>query len=114
VTPTSSITRCFQISGGFGSGVRIDFKKSYTFELICLYTNAERVRECQQGLNRLLASNNRLLVSDVTPEIVLPEKFLHENVIKLLPTLDALLFAVDDTVEDGDPATQVGARMLRN
>ena len=72
-----------------------------------MYTNAERVRECQQGLNRLLASNNRLLVSDVTPEVVLPEKFLHKNVIKLLPTLDALLFAVDDTVEDGDASTQV-------
>jgi hypothetical protein len=48
--------------GGFGSGVRVDFKKSYLFELICLYTNSERVRERQQGLNRLLASNNRLLV----------------------------------------------------
>ena len=46
-------------------------------------------------------------MSDVTPEVVLPEKFLHENVIKLLPTLDALLFAVDDTVEDGDASTQV-------
>ncbi len=131
--------------GGFGSGVRIDFKKSFTFELICLYTNSERVRESQQGLNRLLAANNRLLVTDVTPpesvsirrqnvnvasesafhqqngendvenvendvqndvkddvskESVLPETFLHENVHKLLPTIDALLFAVDATLED--------------
>jgi hypothetical protein len=74
-----------------------------------LYTNSERVRECQQGLDRLLASNNRLLVSDVTPEVILPEKFLHESVVKLLPTLDALLFAVDDTVEDNsDTNNQVG------
>ena len=128
--------------GGFGSGVRIDFKKSFTFELICLYTNSERVRESQQGLNRLLAANNRLLVTDVTPpesvstrrqnvnvasesvlhlqnvendvendvqndvkddvskESVLPETFLHDNVHKLLPTIDALLFAVDATLED--------------
>jgi hypothetical protein len=89
-------------AGGFGSGVRIDFKKSYTFELICLYTNSERVRECQQGLNRLLASNNLLLVSDVTPETDLPEEFLHQNVHKLLPTLDALLFAVDATQDDAN------------
>jgi len=41
-------------------------------------------------------------VRDVTPEIVLPESFLHENVHKLLPTLDALLFAIDDTVEEND------------
>jgi hypothetical protein len=133
------------LQGGFGSGVRIDFKKSFTFELICLYTNSERVRESQQGLNRLLAANNRLLVTDVTPpesvstrrqnvnvaaesvfhlqnvendvqnvendvqndakddvtkESVLPETFLHENVHKLLPTIDALLFAVDATLED--------------
>lgn len=99
-------------TGGFGSGVRIDFKKSYTFELICLYTNSERVRECQQGLNRLLASNNRLLVSDVTPEVILPEKFLHENVHKLLPTLDALFFAIDNTVEeDNDFISQVGGQL---
>ena len=58
------------------------------------------MRESQQGLNRLLASNNLLLVSDVTPETDLPEEFLHQNVHKLLPTLDALLFAVDATQDD--------------
>ncbi len=39
-------------------------------------------------------------MSDVTPETDLPEEFLHQNVHKLLPTLDALLFAVDATQDD--------------
>ncbi len=37
---------------------------------------------------------------DVSKESVLPETFLHDNVHKLLPTIDALLFAVDATLED--------------
>jgi hypothetical protein len=43
-------------------------------------------------------------VSDVTPETELPEEFLHENVHKLLPTLDSILFAVDATQEENDDA----------
>ena len=49
------------LPGGFGSGVRIDFRKTYTFDLMCLYTNSARVRETQRGIDRLLAANNRLL-----------------------------------------------------
>ena len=49
-------------------------------------------------------------MSDVTPETELPEEFLHENVHKLLPTLDSILFAVDATQEDSEEA---GDQVLR-
>jgi hypothetical protein len=49
------------LPGGFGSGVRIDFKQLYTFDLMCLYSNSKKVRESHNGLERLLASHNRLL-----------------------------------------------------
>jgi hypothetical protein len=35
--------------------------------------------------------------------VVLPEEFLHENVHKLLPTLHAVVFAIDVTVDAADP-----------
>ena len=31
------------LPGGFGSGVRIDFRKMYKFDLMCLYTNSQQV-----------------------------------------------------------------------
>lgn len=104
------------LPGGFGSGVRIDFRKSFKFDLMCLYTNSSKVREyqkgvtrwvdevlklvdivyitvqCSESLFRLLAGNNRLLINDVTSDA---DVLLHDNVLKLLPTLDALAFAVD-------------------
>ena len=64
------------------------------------------MRENQKGVARLLAAHNRLLVKDAL--LSLEEEppsteaaaaagamVLHENVLKLLPTLDALVFAVD-------------------
>ena len=80
------------LPGGFGSGVRIDFRKTFIFDLICLYTNSSRVREYQRGVTRLLAGNNRMLVNDFNSDA---EVVLHENVLKLLPTMNVLAFAVD-------------------
>ncbi len=37
------------LPGGFGAGVRIDFRRMYKFDLMCLYTNSQRVREHQKG-----------------------------------------------------------------
>jgi len=95
------------LPGGFGSGVRIDFQKMYTFDLMCLYTNSSRVRSHHKGSERLIAgeTHNRLLSSDYDE---IEEKrheesekqWLHENVLKLLPTLNALIFAVDATESD--------------
>lgn len=40
------------LPGGFGSGVRIDFKSIYKFDLMCLYTNSIHVRESHRGVCR--------------------------------------------------------------
>ena len=97
------------IIGGFGSGVRIDFQKMYTFDLMCLYTNSSRVRSNHKGSERLMAgeTHNRLLKTDYDGldddhkmDKEGDKQWLHENVLKLLPTLDALIFAVDATEYD--------------
>ena len=88
--------------------MRIDFQKMYTFDLMCLYTNSSRVRSHHKGSERLIAgeTHNRLLSSDYN-EIEgkksneeSEKQWLHENVLKLLPTLNALIFAVDATETD--------------
>ena len=72
------------------------------------------MRENQRGVDRLLAANNRLLVRDAlawepseqTDEAngigTTTTTVLHENVLKLLPTLDALIFAVDSSEVGND------------
>ena len=85
--------------------MRIDFQKMYTFDLMCLYTNSARVRTNHKGLERLMAgeTHNRLLRTDYdeveggSMEHEGDKQWLHENVLKLLPTLNALIFAVDAT-----------------
>ena len=74
---------------------------------------------------RLLAANNRLLVRDAlawepseqTDEangIGTTTTVLHENVLKLLPTLDALIFAVDSSeVEDDSDGVTAAAAAAR-
>ena len=54
-------------AGGFGSGVRIEFKQSYIFDLLCLYTNCYKVRDTipTDGEHRLSSAFNRLLLRDV-------------------------------------------------
>ena len=75
---------------------------------MCLYTNSSRVRSHHKGSERLMAgeTHNRLLSSDYN-EIEAdesnekcPKQWLHDNVLKLLPTLNALIFAVDATERD--------------
>lgn len=53
------------LSNGIGSGVRIEFKKSIEFDLICLFTNA---KEWRGGRQRLLAFSNKLLRKDAVHE----------------------------------------------
>ena len=75
---------------------------------MCLYTNSSRVRSNHKGPERLIAgeAHNRLLRSDYDEfeEEHKKEKgekqWLHENVLKLLPTLNALIFAVDASESD--------------
>ena len=72
-------------SGGFGSAILIDFKKLFSFELTCLYSNSQRIREqhnLEQNSNtRLLASHNRLLAKDVNFSEKGP--WLSDNIIKV-------------------------------
>ena len=88
------------LPGGFGSGVRIDFRAMYTLDLMCLYTNSERIRESRRGLERLQAQHNRLLTADLPLDESKEDRYqcLHPSVLKLLPTLDALFFALDASV----------------
>lgn len=79
------------LPGGFGSGVRINFRKLQTFDLMCLYTNSARAREERDPAERLARGTNKLLSSDQNDD----EPKLHESVVRLLPTVHALLFAVD-------------------
>lgn len=82
-------------TGGFGSAIQIDFKKLYCFELMCLYSNFRKIREGQKGQNRLLASHNRLLAKDINVTDPSNGPWLHENILKIFPILDGLIFAID-------------------
>ena len=73
-----------------------------TFDLMCLYTNSARVREGQRGQERLRVGSNKLLVERNEEGGSSSGLRLHENVLKLLPTAQALLFAVDATDVLGD------------
>ncbi len=96
-------------TGGFGSGVRIDFRKLQTFDLICLYSNSARIRETLQGGDRLRAENNKLLSASANEGEEEDGFQLHDSVLKLLPTAQALIYAVDAT-ELSDAALAADAR----
>merc|ERR1719411_1693354 len=85
------------VPGGFGSGVRIEFKQISSFDLICLYINSKRVRSNLKGSSRFLKENNRLLIKDATEQT---DGVLHQHVLKLLYTLHGLIFVVCDQSED--------------
>jgi hypothetical protein len=88
------------LPGGFGSGVKIDMRKSRAFDLVCLYTNSAKVREGRAAATRLNAANNLLLVGDVVVGDAGGQQSspaLHPSVLRLLPTLDALVFSLDAT-----------------
>jgi len=76
-------------AGGLGSGVKMQMRRCRAFDLICLYTGSAKVRSFpRRADDRLLAINNRLLAEGDEVEL-LPQ------VLKLLPTLCALMFAID-------------------
>merc|ERR1719334_1406715 len=81
------------LPGGIGSGVRINYKHMYNFDLMCLYSNSESIRESvyrdRRGA-RLEPEINRMLVKDTDGKLV-----VQPSIVKLLPTIHALVFAVD-------------------
>jgi len=85
------------LPGGIGSGVRINYKHMYNFDLMCLYTNSESIRESiykNRSEARLEPDLNRMLVMDNTGKLA-----IQPSIVKLLPTIHALVFAVDTAVE---------------
>jgi len=85
------------LPGGIGSGVRINYKHMYNFDLMCLYTNSESISESiykNRSSARLDPDLNRMLVKDNTGNLA-----IQPSIVKLLPTIHALVFAVDTAVE---------------
>jgi len=85
------------LPGGIGSGVRINYKHMYNFDLMCLYSNSESIRESMYSNRtraRLEPEINRMLVKDNSTS----KLAIQPSIVKLLPTIHALVFAVDTYV----------------
>ena len=95
------------LPGGIGSGVRINYKHMYNFDLMCLYSNGERNREeifNERGYSaRLDPECNRILHQEVSGKIV-----IQPGISKLIPTVHALVFAIDITKKSDDGEDDLG------
>ena len=92
------------LPGGIGSGVRINYKHMYNFDLMCLYTNSEIIRErlyLGNRAGRLDPDLNRMIVKSGC------SLQLQPSILKLLPTLHCLLFAVDTAMGEGEKLKEV-------
>eukprot|EP00092_Neocalanus_flemingeri_P003698 GFUD01003974.1.p1 GENE.GFUD01003974.1~~GFUD01003974.1.p1 ORF type:complete len:410 (+),score=127.13 GFUD01003974.1:104-1231(+) len=92
------------LPGGIGSGVRINYKHMYNFDLMCLYSNSESIRESvylHRSTGRLDPELNRMLVKDSSGKLV-----IQPYIVKLLPTLHALVFAVDTAVDSREKVAE--------
>ncbi|XP_023334215.1 F-box only protein 4 [Eurytemora carolleeae] len=85
------------LQGGVGSGVRINYKHMYNFDLMCLYTNRQNERLSNKGETRLNPVSNITIIKDSSGNLT-----LRPEIVKLLPTLHALVFALDVTLEEED------------
>jgi len=89
------------LPGGIGSGVRINYKHMYNFDLMCLYSNSESIRERvyrdRRGA-RLEPEINRMLIRDNNNG----KLAIQPSIVKLLPTIHALVFAIDTYVSSMD------------
>ena len=89
------------LPGGIGSGVRINYKHMYNFDLMCLYTNSARLREDNVPLRgyeaRLDPNWNKIIALDSLNNGKL---VLQPGISKLIPTIHALVYALDCTVKE--------------
>ena len=73
---------------GIGSGVRINYKHMYNFDLMCLYSNSETIRNrvlSDRGYSaRLDPGLNKILSLDLSGKLV-----LQPGIDKLIPTVHA-------------------------
>ena len=67
-------------------------------------------------MNRLMAHHNKLLTKDALEFTLAEEPMLHQSVLKLLPTLHGLLYAIDiqDLVNAGDDKIEKEYQFLRS
>eukprot|EP00092_Neocalanus_flemingeri_P015143 GFUD01016360.1.p1 GENE.GFUD01016360.1~~GFUD01016360.1.p1 ORF type:complete len:399 (+),score=135.04 GFUD01016360.1:105-1199(+) len=92
------------LPGGIGSGVRINYKHMYNFDLMCLYSNSESIRESvylHKSMGRLDPELNRMLVKDSRGKLA-----IQPSIVKLLPTIHALVFAVDTAVDSREKVAE--------
>ena len=76
----------------------------YNFDLMCLYTNSEIIRErlyLGNRAGRLDPDLNRMIVKSGC------SLQLQPSILKLLPTLHCLLFAVDTAMGEGEKLEEV-------
>jgi len=91
------------LQGGVGSGVRINYKHMYNFDLMCLYTNRHRERLANIGGARLNPQSNITILHDSKGNVA-----LRPEIIKLLPTLQGLVFAIDIAQKEEDEMIDLG------
>eukprot|EP00092_Neocalanus_flemingeri_P010169 GFUD01010959.1.p1 GENE.GFUD01010959.1~~GFUD01010959.1.p1 ORF type:complete len:400 (+),score=126.28 GFUD01010959.1:108-1202(+) len=92
------------LPGGIGSGVKINYNHMYNFDLMCLYSNSESIRETvyhNRNGARLDPNLNRMLVKDSTGKLA-----IQPSIVKLLPTLHALVFAIDTAVDSREKVAE--------
>eukprot|EP00092_Neocalanus_flemingeri_P033634 GFUD01036565.1.p1 GENE.GFUD01036565.1~~GFUD01036565.1.p1 ORF type:complete len:395 (+),score=122.80 GFUD01036565.1:86-1270(+) len=92
------------LPGGIGSGVKINYNHMYNFDLMCLYSNSESIRETvyhNRNGARLDPNLNRMLVKDSMGKLA-----IQPSIVKLLPTLHALVFAIDTAVDSREKVAE--------
>jgi len=95
------------LPGGIGSGVRINYKHMYNFDLMCLYTNSEAVRNTIRGVSRLNPAHNRMIVTN-SGKLELQPSISH-----LLPTLHGIVYALDVTLGEESNIDEMAANMRK-
>ena len=94
------------VFAGIGSGVRINYKHMYNFDLMCLYGNSESIRAGlfrDNGISfRLDPQLNRIMTRDSSGRLG-----LQPGISKLIPTIHALVYAIDATRDSGEEDLEV-------
>ena len=85
------------LPGGIGSGVRINYKQMYSFDLMCLYSNFVKIRETtfymENRAARLDPALNKLLVMNNSNQLS-----MQPAVAQLLSGIHGIVFVVDSAV----------------
>ena len=98
------------LPGGIGSGVRINYKQMYSFDLMCLYSNFVKIRETtfymENRAARLDPALNKLLVMNNSNQLS-----MEPAVAQLLSGIHAIVFVVDSEVNSRERVVEEVAIM---